>query len=85
MQAITANINLSHNNDDVQAITIDMIQGWIKYVNRNFDRASCGEYRNTRVGSPPGARIYIFLNKVRPSKTKFLNFSFLAKKSVKMT
>ena len=27
-------------NDDVQRITVDMVQGWIKGVNQNFSKAS---------------------------------------------
>ena len=36
-------ILLLHINDDVQAITANMIQGWISEVNRNFGKASRGE------------------------------------------
>jgi len=34
---------LGHINDDVQAINAYMVQGWIRDVNPNFDRASHGE------------------------------------------
>ena len=37
---------LGYINDDVQAITADMVQGWIREVSRNFGRAS----REERLG-----------------------------------
>ena len=34
---------IKHINDDVQTITTHIIQGWIREVNWNFDKASRGE------------------------------------------
>ena len=35
---------LSHINDVIQAMTIGMVQGWIREVDQNFDRASHREW-----------------------------------------
>jgi hypothetical protein len=34
---------LGHINDDAKAITANVVQGWDKRDNRNFDSVSCGK------------------------------------------
>ena len=41
----------------------------------------CHEYRDTIAGSPPGERFFFEKNKIRLSKTEFLNFYFFNKKN----
>ena len=44
-------------------------------------------YHNTIAGSSPSERIFIYFEQIRfaSQKIEFLNFCFLAKKSIKMT
>jgi hypothetical protein len=35
---------LGHINDDVQTITANMVQGWIREVNQNLDKIGCEEH-----------------------------------------